>query len=71
MCAVLLPVFGYTLGGSSSYRVGKGVQFVAGQPVGEAVFDQCVGCVLWARTLLFAIPNRAYRTNPTQPAKAS
>lgn len=42
MCAVLLPVFGCPLGGSGGYRDGKSVQFVAGQPVGEAVFDQAV-----------------------------
>ena len=39
MCAVLLPVFGCPLGGSGGYGDGKGVQIVAGQPVGEAVFD--------------------------------
>ena len=42
MCVVLLPIFGCPLGGSGGYGDGKGVQFVAGQPVGEAVFDQAV-----------------------------
>ena len=40
--AVLLPAFSCPLGGGSGYRDGKGVQFVAGQPVGKAVFDQAV-----------------------------
>ena len=33
------PVFGCPRGGSGGHGDGKGVQFVAGQPVGEAVFD--------------------------------
>lgn len=37
--AVLLPVFGCPLGGSGGHGDGKGVQFVAGQPVGQTVFD--------------------------------
>ena len=40
--AVLLPVFSCPLGGGGGYSDGKGVQFVAGQPIGEAVFDQAV-----------------------------
>ena len=73
MCAVLLPVFGCPLGGSGGYRDGKSVQFVAGQPVGEAVFDQCVGCVPQARTPLpvipkprACVPHTPYTPHPTQ-----